>query len=72
VADAVRRGERPPTPKPYNSEEETYMRLMQACWSQDPALRPSFDKILGELRKARISLPRTFFNAGIPGYNKRR
>ena len=31
-------------------EYEAYLALMQRCWAQDPADRPAFAEIIGELR----------------------
>lgn len=61
IARQVMDGGRPPIPPPdqlpgggggaFAAEGlSRYVSLLQACWAQDPAARPSFADILAELR----------------------
>lgn len=46
---------RPPIPKRCDSE---WKKLMEECWSADPASRPSFTEITNRLRDMSMALPK--------------
>eukprot|EP00887_Chlorella_sp_A99_P002763 scaffold6.g2763.t1 len=54
IAALVRDGQRPPIPPPEECAGfvacADYVRLMTACWAQDPAARPTFDDVCVLLR----------------------
>ena len=47
IRDAIEGGVRPPVA---TNTPPVYAELMQACWSQDPAVRPLFDQCLQVLQ----------------------
>ncbi|KAK7278550.1 hypothetical protein RJT34_23580 [Clitoria ternatea] len=52
---------RPPVPKRCDSE---WRKLMEECWSPDPAARPTFTEIKNRLRNMSTSLPKKRHNIG--------
>ncbi len=60
VSSAIMKGERPAIPdlaQPSGevfARRDSYVALMQECWSQDPHDRPSFAEIVDRLRQAGV------------------
>ncbi|XP_027365659.1 uncharacterized protein LOC113872358 [Abrus precatorius] len=52
---------RPPIPKRCDSE---WKKLMEECWSPDPAARPSFTEVKNRLRNMSSALPKKRHNIG--------
>lgn len=50
---------RPPIPGPCDSE---WRKLMEECWSHDPAARPSFTEITNRLRNMSVALQSKRYN----------
>ncbi|ELR13222.1 serine/threonine kinase [Acanthamoeba castellanii str. Neff] len=46
----IRSDLRPKLPHDLVETEAGYVELMQACWSRDPTMRPSFDHIMSQLK----------------------
>jgi hypothetical protein len=55
ISECVVEGERPPLTAA-DTAPRAYLKLMQACWNQDPGARPSFSACVVELTELLKSL----------------